>query len=149
MPSIRVPTADIAERLGVTSEWIIRRTGVEHRYRAAPAERLTDLAAQASSAALGRADIQPDDIDLVLVATMTPDEITPHAAPQVADAIGAHGAGAMDIGAACTAFLSALALAVGQIESGRAATAVVVGADLTASPPESSATGSAQRCSKP
>lgn len=70
------------------------------------------------------------ELDLVLVATMTPDEITPHAAPLIASAIGAYHAGAMDIGAACTAFLSALALATSHIEAGRAQAALVIGADF-------------------
>jgi 3-oxoacyl-[acyl-carrier-protein] synthase-3 len=130
VPSQTVSTAQIAERLDVPAEWIVRRTGVESRHRAGPDERLTDLAAEVSLAALQKAGRSADEVDLVLLGTMTPDEITPHAAPQVAAAIGAHAAGAVDVGAACTAFFSALALAVGQIESGRARCAVVVGADF-------------------
>jgi 3-oxoacyl-[acyl-carrier-protein] synthase-3 len=130
VPSQTVSTAQIAERLDVPAEWIVRRTGVESRHRAGPDERLTDLAAEVSLAALQKAGRSADEVDLVLLGTMTPDEITPHAAPQVAAAIGAHAAGAVDVGAACTAFFSALALAVGQIESGRAGCAVVVGADF-------------------
>jgi 3-oxoacyl-[acyl-carrier-protein] synthase III len=130
LPSMSVPTSEVAARLGVEPDWIVKRTGIQHRYRAGPGERLTDVAASASLMALERADLRPRELDLVLVATMTPDELTPHAAPLVAGAIGADHAGAMDIGAACTAFLSALAVAVGQIEAGRARTALVVGADF-------------------
>ncbi|MEA2392354.1 MAG: 3-oxoacyl-[acyl-carrier-protein] synthase [Solirubrobacteraceae bacterium] len=130
VPSRKVSTAEIAERLDVPAEWIVRRTGVESRHRARSDERLTDLAAEVSLAALAKAGRSADEVDLVLVATMTPDEITPHAAPQVAAAIGAHAAGAVDVGAACTAFFSAVALAVGQIESGRSECAVIVGADF-------------------
>ena len=70
------------------------------------------------------------DVGLVLVATTTPDEVMPNAAPQVAHQLGAVRAGAFDIGAACSGFLSALAVGAAQIESGRVQTAVVVGADL-------------------
>jgi 3-oxoacyl-[acyl-carrier-protein] synthase-3 len=71
-----------------------------------------------------------EDLDLVLVATTTADELLPNAAPLVAHAIGAQRAGAFDIGAACTGFLSALAVGTGQIEAGRAAAVLVVGADF-------------------
>ncbi len=73
---------------------------------------------------------QPSEVDLVLVATSTADEITPNAAPLVAGMIGADHAGALDVGSACTGWLAGLALACGQIESGRARHAVVVGADF-------------------
>jgi len=129
-PATSVPTADVAERLGVDPEWIVRRTGVERRYRATADERLTDLAAQAALEALDKAHHPASEVDLVLVATMTPDDITPHTAPVVAGAIGAHRAAAADVGAACTGFLSALLLAVGQIEAGRAGSAVVIGGDF-------------------
>jgi 3-oxoacyl-[acyl-carrier-protein] synthase III len=130
VPSRAVPSEDIAERLGVPVEWLVRRTGIECRHHAGAEERLTELAAAVSRTALERAGREPAEVDLVLVGTMTPDEVTPNAAPQVAAAIGAHGAGAVDVGAACTAFLSAVALGVGQIESGRARCVVVVGADF-------------------
>src|SRR5207245_2290882 len=70
------------------------------------------------------------ELDLVLVATMTQDDLTPNAAPLVAHALGAAAAGAIDVGAACTAFLSALALAAAQVETGRARYVLVIGADL-------------------
>jgi 3-oxoacyl-[acyl-carrier-protein] synthase III len=80
--------------------------------------------------ALDRAGVAPHDVDLVLVATSTADEITPNAGPLVAGLIGADQAGAFDIGAACTGWLSALSLACGQLESCRARHALVVGADF-------------------
>jgi 3-oxoacyl-[acyl-carrier-protein] synthase-3 len=76
------------------------------------------------------AGVDPLDVDLVLVATMTPDEITPNAAPVVANALGCENAGAIDIGAACTGWLAALRLAAGQVETGRANTVLVIGAEL-------------------
>jgi 3-oxoacyl-[acyl-carrier-protein] synthase-3 len=128
-PAADVPTADIAGPLGIEPDWLVRRTGVHRRRRLAGDERLNDLAAEAASAALADAGVAPETVDLLLMATMTPDTITPHSAAVVAAAIGATRAGTMDLNAACTGFVAALALAVGQVESGRARTVVVVGAD--------------------
>jgi 3-oxoacyl-[acyl-carrier-protein] synthase-3 len=130
LPETIVANAEIAPRIGVTDEWIVRRTGIRTRRVAAPDERLATYATAAAAAALGRAGITAGEIDLVLVATTTADEVMPNAAPQVAHELGAIRAGAFDIGAACTGFLSALAVAAAQIESGRVQAAVVIGADL-------------------
>src|SRR5436190_19992350 len=130
LPEHAVATADLAPAFGVDEDWVVGRTGVRSRRIAAPDTRLSDLAALAAIEALARADVRADELDLVLVGTMTPDELTPNAAPLVAHAIGAEHAGALDVGAACTAFLSALALGAAQIEAGRAEHVLVVGADL-------------------
>jgi 3-oxoacyl-[acyl-carrier-protein] synthase III len=130
LPETVVPNADIAARIGVTDEWIVRRTGIRARRVAGPTERLTTHAARAASAALRRAGIAPEQVDLVLVATTTPDEVMPNAAPLVAHELGAVRAGAFDIGAACTGFLSALAVGTGQVEAGRAQVVLVIGADF-------------------
>jgi 3-oxoacyl-[acyl-carrier-protein] synthase-3 len=129
-PDQVVPTDAIAGPIGIEADWLVRRTGVAFRHRAADGERLTDVAASAARRALSRAGVAPSEVDLIIVATMTPDDLTPHTAAIVAADIGAHGAGAVDLNAACTGFLAALALAVGQVESGRAGTVVVVGADF-------------------
>jgi 3-oxoacyl-[acyl-carrier-protein] synthase-3 len=130
VPDRVVANATIAERLGIGDEWIAKRTGVRERRIARPEERLSAFAAEAGAAALERADAAAADLDLVLVATMSADELTPNAAPLVAEELGARHAGAMDVGAACTGFLSALALATGQIEASRAGSALVIGVDL-------------------
>ena len=130
VPDRRVANAEIAARIGVDEEWIAKRTGTAHRPWAVEGERLSDFAARAGSEALERAGVDPRELDLVLVATSTADEITPNAAPLVAGMIGAERAGAMDIGSACTGWLGGLAMACGQIESGRAQHALVVGADF-------------------
>ncbi len=130
LPEGRLTTAELAERFGISEEWIISRTGIRERCRAAPDERLTDYAIRAGAAALERAGMQGRDLDLVIVATMTPDELTPNTAPLVAHALGAVQAGTFDVGAACTAFLTGLALGAGQIESGRADRVLLVGADF-------------------
>ncbi len=129
-PVTVVPNASIADRLGVTDEWIVRRTGIRTRHIAEPEERLTTLATHVGASALARAGVAAERLDLVLVATTTADEILPNAAPLVAHALGATGAGAFDIGAACTGFLSALSVGCGQIEAGRADRVLVIGADF-------------------
>ena len=130
LPGCVRTNAPIAERLEVEPGWIESRTGISTRHVAADGERLSDLAATAGTAALERARVSPRAVDTVLVATTTADELLPNAAPLVAEAVGATGAAAIDLGAACTGFLSALAVAAGLVESGRATTVLVVGADL-------------------
>jgi 3-oxoacyl-[acyl-carrier-protein] synthase III len=129
LPGRIVENAELATPLGLEPDWISSRTGVQRRRRA-DGETLVDLAAGAGSRALALAEIDAAELDLVLVATFTPDQLQPHAAPLVADRLGAESAGAMDIGAACTGFLSALSLAAAQLESGRARAALVVGAEV-------------------
>jgi len=131
VPAGTVTTAELAERLGVSEDWIVSRTGIRERPVAAPDERLSDFAARAGARALSRAGVEPSDVDLVLVATLTQDELMPNAAPIVAHAIGADRAGAIDLGAACTGFLSGLSLAAAQIETGRAECILLIGADFT------------------
>ena len=131
VPSARVTTSELAERLGVSEDWIVSRTGIRARPVAAPDERLSDFAARAGLEALNRAGASPSDVDLVLVATLTQDELMPNAAPVVAHEVGAHRAGAIDLGAACTGFLSGLSLGAAQIETGRAECVLLIGADFT------------------
>jgi 3-oxoacyl-[acyl-carrier-protein] synthase III len=130
LPERVVPNAPIASRAGVSEDWIIARTGIKERRAVTADERLTDLAASAGAAALERAGLTADRLDLVLVGTTSQDELTPNAAPIVAHELGAHRAGAMDVGAACTAFVAALATAAAQIEAGRAEYVLVIGADV-------------------
>ncbi len=130
LPQQVVSNAEIAPGIGVDETWIERRTGIRNRRRAAPGDRVVDLAAEAGSAALVAAGIAAEQLDLVLVATISPDELTPNTAPQVAHVLGATRAGAIDIGAACTGFVSALALGASMIEVGRAERVLVIGAEI-------------------
>lgn len=122
--------APIAARLGVDEDWIVARTGIYERRVAAPGATLADLATEAGRRALDAAGHDAADLDLVLLATTTPDKPMPNTAPVVAAQLGATRAGAIDIGAACTAFISAVALATAQLESGRAQSVLVIGADF-------------------
>jgi 3-oxoacyl-[acyl-carrier-protein] synthase-3 len=130
LPEQVVPNAVVAERFGVDESWIERRTGIRERRIATDAERLDEHSTIAAQQALELAGVKAADLDMVLVATTTADEVLPNAAPLVAHRLGAGRAGAFDIGAACTGFLSALAVGAAQIEAGRAQAVLVVGADF-------------------
>lgn len=130
LPATVVPNAAIAERLGIDAEWIVKRTGIEERRSAQPGERLFEFAAAAGAEALAEAGVDPSEVDLIVLATTSNEELMPAAAPRVAAALGATNAACYDLGAACTGFLSAVSVACGQIESGRAVNVLVIGADL-------------------
>lgn len=129
VPERVVSNRDIAEHLGVEEEWLTSRTGTRERHVSGPDERLESLAASAAGDALKDAGMDAAEVDLVLVGTTSSEEMSPHAAPMVAADIGAKGAGAMDVSAACTGFLASLTMAAGMVETGRARTVVVIGAD--------------------
>ena len=129
VPATTIPNAPIAERLGVDEHWIESRTGIRQRRALLDGERLTDLAAEAGARAIASSGIPADEFDLLIVATTTQDEVTPNTAPLVAGILGMTNAAPIDVGAACTAFVSALRVTTAQIESGRATKALVVGAD--------------------
>ncbi|MGZ4306323.1 MAG: beta-ketoacyl-ACP synthase 3 [Solirubrobacteraceae bacterium] len=130
LPEEVVPNEPIAQAIGGDDEWIVRRTGIRSRRRAAPGERLIDLATNAGAQALKDAQTDPDEIDLVLVASLSQDQLTPNAAPVVAHALGADRAGALDLGAACSGWLSGLSLAAAQVEIGRADRVLLIGAEI-------------------
>ena len=130
LPPDRLTNAELAEQLGVTEDWIMSRTGIRERRRARPEDRFSDYATRAGAQALEAAGVEAANLDLVIVATLSQDELTPNTAPIVAHNLGATRAGAFDVGAACTAFLAALAQGCANIESGRARYVLVVGGDF-------------------
>jgi len=130
LPDRVVENGPIAERLGIEEDWIVARTGVEQRRHASPDETLEGIATAAGRAALERAGIEAADLDQVLVGTFTTSRVLPNAAPVVANELGAIRAGAIDLGAACTGWVSGLALATAQVEVGRADAILVIGADF-------------------
>jgi 3-oxoacyl-[acyl-carrier-protein] synthase III len=129
-PSSVVANAAISARHELGEDWIESRTGIRERRHAAIGDRLSELAATAGGRALRGAGMDAHDVDLVVVATTTPDDLLPNAAPLVAHSLGIPTAGAFDVGAACTGFVAALGAAAGQVESGRSQTTLVIGADL-------------------
>jgi 3-oxoacyl-[acyl-carrier-protein] synthase III len=130
LPATVVPNSVIAERLGIDAEWIVKRTGIEERRAAQPGERLFEFAAAAGADALAECGLDAAEVDLIVLATTSNEELMPAAAPRVAALLGATKAACYDVNSACTGFLSAVSVACGQIESGRAVNVLVIGADL-------------------
>jgi 3-oxoacyl-[acyl-carrier-protein] synthase III len=130
LPPYVVDNAEVAAGLGIDDAWIVRRMGIRSRRRAAPETTLAELATEAGRAALDDSGLSAGEIDLVLVATLSHELATPNAAPIVAHALGATGAGTFDVGCACTGWVAAVASATAWIEAGRAETALVIGAEL-------------------
>jgi 3-oxoacyl-[acyl-carrier-protein] synthase-3 len=116
-------------RLDTDDAWIVRRTGIRTRRWLAPDEPLAPLAAQACIEALADAGRTADEVDQLIVTTITPDRVTPGLAPEVARIIGAHDVAAVDLNAACAGFLYAMDQAAALIESGRARVVLVCGAE--------------------
>lgn len=129
LPATSVPNDVVAARIGVEDGWIERRTGIEARRRLAADETLVGLAVEAARDALRDARVTPQELDLVVAATTGSDDLLPNLAPLVAGGLGAHAAGAFDVGLACTGFVAALSAASAQIEAGRADRVLVLGAD--------------------
>ncbi len=127
----RVLTNDaLAQRVATSDEWIRTRTGIRQRHIAADDEQTSDLAFAASRIALKDAGIAPADLDLIVVATTTPDMIFPSTACILQEKLGAHGGPAFDVQAVCSGFVYALALADRMIANGMAKNALVVGAEI-------------------
>ena len=129
VPSRVVPNDSFVKMgLNTTNEWISSRTGIEERRVANRNEATSDMAVRAARQALQVGEAHARDIDLIVVATCTPDYIMPSTASLVQNRLGANRAGAIDLNAACSGFVYALAMAAGQIEAGRAKQALVIGA---------------------
>jgi 3-oxoacyl-[acyl-carrier-protein] synthase-3 len=129
LPETVVPNAEIAERLGVDETWIYTRTGITERRVLLAGESVSDLACAVGRRAVAEAEIEPDDIDLVLVATATADDIAPGCGPRVAAHVGATRAAGVDLNSSCTGFLAALSVAASSIEADRARHVLVVAAE--------------------
>ena len=127
----RVLTNDeLAELVDTTDEWITERTGIKERRIAAPEQAMTDLALPAARTALERAGVEPEEIDLIIVATVTPDMMFPTTGSLLGDLLPAPNAAAYDLLAGCTGFVYALAQAHAMVSAGLANKALVVGGDV-------------------
>jgi 3-oxoacyl-[acyl-carrier-protein] synthase-3 len=125
-----VSNEEIGRRLGVDDEWIASRTGIRERHLAEEGQATSDLAIPAATRACARAGVDPASIELVVVATASPDMATPATAAIVAAAIGASDAAAYDLSAASTGVVYALAQAYASIGSGLCGRAIVIGAEV-------------------
>ncbi len=127
----RVLTNDeLARMVNTSDEWIRTRTGIRERRIAGPDEALSDISLPAAWEALEGAGVQASSLDLLIVATVTPDMVFPATAAILADQLGARDAAAYDLSAGCTGFMYALAQAYGMLAGGVCRTALVVGADV-------------------
>jgi 3-oxoacyl-[acyl-carrier-protein] synthase-3 len=124
-----VPNSFFEEFLDTSDEWIVQRTGIQERRFAAPGQATSDLSVEAGRRALEAAGVRAEELDLVIVGTLTPDYQLPSTACIVQDALGAKNAGAFDCNAACTGFLTALHTGEAFIAAGRARRVLVVGAE--------------------
>src|SRR6266852_2309269 len=130
VPDRVVTNDDLKQYVDTTDEWIRERTGIRERRMASNEEALSDLALPASRDALEQAGVEGKDIDLLIVATVTPDMAFPSTGAILADRLGAVDAAAYDLSAGCTGFMYALAQAYGMLAGGLAKRALVVGGDL-------------------
>ncbi|MEO8310567.1 MAG: beta-ketoacyl-ACP synthase III [Caldimonas sp.] len=135
LPPDRVSNADLAARLAkdgveTSDEWIVERTGIRFRHFAAPDVAASDLALIASRRALEAADCDPGAIDLIIVATSTPDMVFPSAASILQAKLGVAGCPAFDVQAVCSGFVYALTVADSMIKTGAASKALIVGAEV-------------------
>jgi 3-oxoacyl-[acyl-carrier-protein] synthase III len=130
LPS-KILTNDALARLVDTSDaWIVERTGIKERRIAAPGEATSDLALAAAKAALADAGMEADRIDLIILATATPDQTFPATAATVQAELGIRGPPAFDLQAVCSGFIYALATADSMIKTGQASAALVIGAEV-------------------
>ncbi len=129
LPEQRVSNADLAERLDTSDEWIVERTGIRFRHIAGPHETTSTLAAAACRAALEAAGIAAQDIDLIVLATATPDQTFPATATKVQAMLGIDDCVAFDVAAVCSGFLYAVQVADSMLRTGVHRRALVIGAE--------------------
>lgn len=130
MPKNIITNADLEESLDTTDEWIVARTGIKERHVVADGEQTSDMAVSAAKDALQVASIRPQDLDLIIVATSSPDYLTPPISSQVQHALGAKKVGAFTLVTGCTGFIYGLATAQQFIETGNCERILVIGAEL-------------------
>jgi 3-oxoacyl-[acyl-carrier-protein] synthase-3 len=130
VPERVLTNAELKTLVDTSDEWIMERTGIRERRIASDEQAMSDLALPAAREALAKAGVEPKDIDLVIVATVTPDMMFPTTSALIADALGATEAAAYDLLAGCTGFMYAIAQAYGMLAGGLAQRALVVGGDV-------------------
>ena len=130
VPERVLTNGDLEAMVETSDEWIVTRTGIRERHIAEPDQAASDLALPAAREALEQAGVDPEELDLIIVATATPDMLFPATAALVADALGARKAAAYDLLAGCTGFVYALSQAYGQVATGLSSRALVIGAEV-------------------
>ncbi|MGB8436979.1 MAG: beta-ketoacyl-ACP synthase III [Burkholderiales bacterium] len=130
LPPNAVSNDDLARRVDTSDEWIVSRTGIRQRHIASAEQTSSDLAVEASNAALAAAGVAAADLDLIIVATSTPDFVFPSTACLVQARLGVKGCPAFDVQAVCSGFVYALALADSLVRVGQARTALIIGSEV-------------------
>jgi 3-oxoacyl-[acyl-carrier-protein] synthase-3 len=130
LPSKILTNADLARLVDTSDAWIVERTGIKERRIAAPGEATSDLALAAAKAALADAGMEAGRIELIILATATPDQTFPATAATVQAELGIIGAPAFDLQAVCSGFIYGLATADSMIKTGQASSALVIGAEV-------------------
>ncbi len=129
LPRTVVSNAELAARVDTTDEWIVERTGIRQRHIAEADETTGSLATEAARAAIAAAGVQAKDVDLIVLATATPDQTFPATATIVQHNLGCHGGIAFDVAAVCSGFLYAVGVADSMLRTGMAQRALVIGAE--------------------
>ena len=129
LPERVVTNSELARTVDTSDEWIVERTGIHQRHVAADGEFTSDLAIRASDKALADAGVAPSEVDLIVLATSTPDDTFPATATKVQAGLGITRGAAFDLQAVCSGFVYAVAVADNFIKAGQADTALVVGAE--------------------
>jgi len=129
VPERVLSNEDLEKMVDTSDEWIFTRTGMRERRIADPRQATSDLAVEAGQRAIEDAGVAPEDIDLIIVATVTPDHMVPATACLVAERLGLRAPGAFDLEAACTGFVTALITGRAMVAAGSARTALVIGAE--------------------
>jgi 3-oxoacyl-[acyl-carrier-protein] synthase-3 len=129
LPARKVTNDELAKTVDTTDAWIVERTGIKSRYVASDSETTASLATDASRRALDHAGIEATDIDLIVLATATPDQTFPSSATKVQAALGINDCIAFDVHAVCTGFLYALTVADSMLRGGSAKKALVIGSE--------------------
>src|SRR5260221_9034372 len=130
VPDIVLTNTDLEAVVDTTDEWIRKGTGIRERRMANERESVVTLGFEAARAALARADVLPSELELIIVATSTPEDIYPSSASKIQNLLGATRAGAFDLSAACSGFVYGLNMAAQAIRSGSIETAIVIGAEV-------------------
>ncbi len=129
VPERRLTNSDLEKMVDTSNEWILERTGIEERRIAAPDEKTSDMATKAGERAIEAAGISPEDLDLIIVANITPDTMTPATSCYVQANLGAKNAAAFDISAACSGFLYGIKIGVQFIGAGQAKNVLVIASE--------------------
>lgn len=133
VPKRVVPNSYFEEIVDTSNEWIVQRTGIEERRFVEEGETTSSMSIEAAKKALESANMKAEDLDLIVVGTLTPDHLLPACAARVQKGLGATNAGAFDCNAACTGFMTAMSIGESFVRAGRAKRVLVIGAEVLSS----------------